>query len=141
MHHGGRQTREPLPDGRSGRHLTLELRDARHHVARHHSGEERPLVTEVGIDRRLSGARRLGQLVDAGAFKSALHKYLARRIEDSRVNLPGKFLWRATKTPCGALCSRRCLLQAAVFHRELIQDPPPAIGGGFQFMHIWPVCK
>ena len=65
----------------------LELRDASHDVARHHSGEERPLVAETGIDRWLSRARGVGDFVDAGTFKSALHEYLARRIEDALVNL------------------------------------------------------
>ena len=82
-----RQNREALFDRRPGRRLTLNcvMRATTSRV--YHSGEERPLVAETGIDRWLSRARGVGDFVDAGTFKSALHEYLARRIEDALVNL------------------------------------------------------
>jgi hypothetical protein len=49
----------------------------------HHGGEERPLIGEAGIDRRLSRARGLVDLVDACAFESTLQEDLAGRIEDT----------------------------------------------------------
>src|SRR5258707_14809043 len=118
MTHGTRDIPEALLDGCAGWHLSLELCHARKDFSLHHGGEPRPLVAETGIDRRLSRASYLGDLVDTRAFKAALQKDLARRIEDACVNLPGKFLWRAAKAPRGALRLRsRHLLHTAGFHR------------------------
>src|SRR5216684_6979772 len=111
---GTRGTCEALLDCCAGRHLTLELCNARKDVPCHHCGEQRPLVAETGIDRWLSRARYLGDLVDARAFKSALQKDLARRVEDAGVNLPGKFLRRAAEAHRGALCLRRRYLLQTV---------------------------
>src|SRR5260221_9237671 len=74
---GVRLTCEALLDCCAGRHLTLELCDARQDVPCHHFGEQRPFVAEAGVDRRLSRASYLGDFVDARAFKSALQKDLA----------------------------------------------------------------
>src|ERR1700720_3017974 len=118
MQKGARDIREALLDGCAGWHLSLELCHARKDFSLHHGGEQRPLVAEAGIDRRLSRASYLGDLVDTRPSKAALQKDLARRIEDACVNLPGKFPWRATKAHRGARRLRcRYLLQGAGFHR------------------------
>src|SRR5215475_7861842 len=90
---------EALLNRPHGRHVAFELLDVGEDVAHHHGGEERPLVAEAGIDRRLSRARSRGDLVHAGAFEAALQEDLAGRIEDAFLDLARELLWRAPNVP------------------------------------------
>ena len=60
---------------------------AAHHLAGavdlrlHHRLEKLPLVREIAVERRLGGAGRAGDLVDAGALVAALHEDLARALQ------------------------------------------------------------
>jgi hypothetical protein len=105
--HGNACAGETLLDRPLGRHLAFEQLQAGEDVARDHGGEQRPLIGEAGIDRRLSRARQRGDLVDAGAFESTLHEHLVGRVEDALLDLAREFLWRAPRayhgTPCASL--------------------------------------
>ncbi len=52
------------------------------------------LLGKPRVDRRLSGARRLGDLVDARALETALEKHLRGGVEDPLVDLAGEFAAR-----------------------------------------------
>src|SRR5260370_16153135 len=63
--------------------------------------KERLLVAEPRIDRRLARARNVSDLFNICAFKSAIEKYFAGRIEDSLLDLSGEFARRAARAPPG----------------------------------------
>ena len=60
------------------------------HFSRHHRAEQRLLAGEPRIDRRLSGARDLGDLIDAGTLKAAFEKHLFGGIEDRSSTSPAR---------------------------------------------------
>jgi hypothetical protein len=82
------------------------------HEALDDGGEQRLFAGKFGVDGRLSGTGRLSNFVDARAAEPALEKHMARRIEDSLLDLPGKSARRAT-----AATSARRLWRRFRFHR------------------------
>jgi hypothetical protein len=64
--------------------------------------EQRLLAWKSGVDGRLSGAGGLGDFVDARALEAAFEKHMARRIEDSLLDLAGMFARRAAAANHGA---------------------------------------
>ncbi len=57
------------------------------HSARHDRGEQRLFAGEPRVDRRLSGTRDVGDLLNARALEAALEKYLSGRVQDPLFDL------------------------------------------------------
>src|ERR1700751_201129 len=92
---------EALLDGCSAWHRTSGLRHFGCYVAQHDRREQLSLVAKAGIDRLLSRAGGLGNLVDACAFEAAFEKELAGRVEHTLTDLASEFLGRAAKAHRG----------------------------------------